>query len=189
MTPPCPAKCGKNASRNSPWRARESHKSRNKITSKTAFSSPLEFQVARGEVRYWVRHKECPLCAFPRAPLIESWQPTRAGLFCVKRTIFLSRRSGQLRVFMIRFWGRGGKRKADNLYVVPCMIRFRVLGVLLVGCKIFPSGNPLERPTRQKPTGPTTKLVAILQRLLALPLEILVGRALRRNQQKMARDV
>ena len=111
MTPPCPAKCGKNASRNSPWRARESHKSRNKITSKTAFSSPLEFQVARGEVRYWVRHKECPLCAFPRAPLIESWQPTRAGLFCVKRTIFLSRRSGQLRVFMIRFGGRGGGAK------------------------------------------------------------------------------
>ena len=186
MTPPCPAKCGKNAIRNCPWRARESQKSGDRITSKTAFSSPLEFQVARGKVRYWVRHKDCPLRVFPRAPLIESWQPTRAGLFCVKRTIFLSRRSGQLRVFMIRFWGRGGKRKADNLYVVPCRARCAVLGVLLVGCKIFPSGVSLERPTRPKPTEPTTKLVAILQRLLVLPLEILVERALRRKQQKMA---
>ena len=107
MTPPCPAKCGKNAIRNCPWRARESQKSGDRITSKTAFSSPLEFQVARGKVRY-------------------------------------------------------------------CMIRCAVLGVLLVGCKIFPSGISLERPTRQKPTEPTTKLVAILQRHLLLPLEILV---------------
>ena len=87
---------------------------------------------------------------------------------------------------MIRFWGRGGKRKADNLYVVPCRARCAVLGVLLVGCKIFPSGVSLERPTRPKPTEPTTKLVSILQRLFALPLEILVERALHRKRQKMA---
>ena len=118
MTPPCPAKCGKNAIRNSPWRARrESHKSGDKITSKTAHASPLEIQAARGKSRY-------------------------------------------------------------------CMIRCAVLGVLLVGCKIFPSGISLERPTRPKPTEPTTKLVAILQRLLALPLEILVERALHRKRQK-----
>ena len=133
-----------------------------------------------------MRHKECPLCVFPRAPKIESWQPTRAGPFCANRTIFLSRGSGHLRVFMIRFWGRGGKRKADNLYVVPCRARCAVLGVLHVGCKIFPSGISLERPTRQNTTEPTTKLVSILQRLFALPLEILVERALHRKQPKMA---
>ena len=77
-------------------------------------------------------------------------------------------------------------REPDNLYVVPCMIRCAVLGVLLAGCKMFPSGNPLERPTRQKPTKPTTKLVSILQRLFALPLEILMERALQRKQQKIA---
>ena len=58
-----------------------------------------------------------------------------------------------------------------------CRARCAVLGVLLVGCKIFPSGISLERPTRQNTTEPTTKLVSILQRLFALPLEILVERA------------
>jgi hypothetical protein len=88
--------------------------------------------------------------------------------------------------FYDSIWGARGWRKTDILYVGPCRARCAVLGVLLVGCKIFPSGVSLERPTRQKPTEPTTKLVAILQRLLVLPLEILVERALRRKQQKMA---
>ena len=112
MTPPCPAKSGKNAIRHSPWRARESHKSGDRIISKTAFSSPLEFQVARGEVPF-------------------------------------------------------------------CMIRFRVLGVVLVGCKICPSGIPLEDATKhddQNTTKTTTKTVSILQRHLLLSLEILVER-------------
>ena len=82
--------------------------------------------------------------------------------------------------------GARGRRKPDILYVGPCRTRCAVLGVLVVGCKIFPSRISLERPTRPNTTEPTTKLVSILQRLFALPLEILVEGALHRKQQKMA---
>ena len=44
--------------------------------------------------------------------------------------------------------GARGLRKTNILYVEPCMIRFGVLGVVLVGCKICPSGIPLEGATK-----------------------------------------
>ena len=58
------------------------------------------------------------------------------------------------------------------------MIRFGVLGAVLVGCKIRPSGIPLEDATKhddQNTTKTTTRQEFILQRHLLLPLEILVG--------------
>ena len=59
------------------------------------------------------------------------------------------------------------------------MIRCAVLGVVLVGCKICPSGIPLEDTTDydgQNTTKSTSKIFSILSRHLLLPLETLVER-------------
>ena len=75
------------------------------------------------------------------------------------------------RVFLGFELGGAGGTKTDNLYVGPCRIRFRVLGVLLVGCKIFPSGNPLEGPTRQNRQNRPRKLFLFCNDILRSPLK------------------